>query len=113
MQTTNIERISYIIHKYLIKKHYNLDILSLNLISLLLGFFISTSISTIPAQTGDWNLVAAAVIVTFQEIISKIIYEQTLIIDSMFFCKRILKHCNSIKIGIIYGLFIDTFKLGS
>lgn len=113
MQTTNIETISYTIYKYLIKIHYNLDILSINLISLLLGFFISTSISTIPAQTGDWNLVAAAIIVTFQEIISKIIYEHTLIINTILLCKRIFKHCNSIKIGIIYGLFIDAFKLGS
>ena len=91
MQAINIEIINYILNQYLIKvKNYKLDKLSINLISLLLGFFMSTSISTIPAQTGDWGLVAAAVVVTIQEIISKIIYENTLINNETFFFTKLI-----------------------
>lgn len=94
---------------------YKLHTLSIQLLSILIGFFASTALSTIPAQTGDWGIVAAAIIVTNQEIISKIIYQDNL---SKHYKKNIvlracLKYCNSIKIGILYGLFVDAFKLGS
>nr|QOS04653.1 hypothetical protein [Sarcopeltis skottsbergii] len=60
-----------------------------------------------PAQTGDWCIVGSSMIVTIYEIISKLIYSQknnTLKIPSII---------NHIKIGIIYGIFVDAFKLGS
>ena len=113
MQVNKIHIINYIFNNYLVKVNTGINIISLNFISLLLGFFISTSISTIPAQTGDWGLVAGALIVTIQEIVSKIIYKHNSPIYKINSCKKILKYCNSIKIGIIYGLFVDAFKLGS
>nr|YP_009297971.1 hypothetical protein Plocam_073 [Plocamium cartilagineum]AOM67909.1 hypothetical protein Plocam_073 [Plocamium cartilagineum] len=84
-----------------------LNDISLQLTSLFLGFFISTILSTMPTQTGDWGIIGASIIVTFNELISKLIYKNknTRII--------ILEIINSIKIGIIYGLFVDAFKLGS
>nr|YP_009488581.1 Ycf20 [Grateloupia filicina]AWD77401.1 Ycf20 [Grateloupia filicina] len=84
-----------------------LDYLSLQLISLFLGFYIATIISTIPSQTGDWGIIAGAIIVTFTESLSKIIYS--------FNNRRtaLIYTVNCIKIGIIYGLFVDAFKLGS
>jgi len=63
-------------------------------------------LSTIPAQTGDWNIISASIIVSINEILSKLIYKK----------KRynfIIKLVNNIKIGILYGLFVDAFKLGS
>uniref|UniRef100_UPI003001E87E Ycf20 n=1 Tax=Anunuuluaehu liula TaxID=3049639 RepID=UPI003001E87E len=93
----------------LLKNIFNYKVKSLRckLISLLLGFFIATVLSTMPAQTGDWGIIAASMIVTFNEIISKLVYnakknELTVIIIM-----------NNIKIGIVYGLFVDAFKLGS
>nr|YP_010902443.1 hypothetical protein REP52_pgp139 [Hypnea nidifica]WCH54298.1 hypothetical protein [Hypnea nidifica] len=74
---------------------------------LLLGFFISNILSTISAQTGDWSIIAAAIIITYNEIISKIVYKykyNKLIIFTAI---------NNLKIGIIYGLLVDAFKLGS
>nr|QCI06541.1 hypothetical protein [Erythroglossum lusitanicum] len=73
----------------------------------MLGFFISSILSTIPAQTGDWGIISAAIIVTINEILSKIIY--------IYNKKKYLfiYLINDIKIGIIYGLFVDAFKLGS
>lgn len=84
-----------------------LNDISIQLTSLFFGFFISTILSTMPTQTGDWGIIGASIIVTFYEIISKLIYnnKNTRII--------ILEIINSIKIGIIYGLFVDAFKLGS
>jgi len=80
-----------------------------------LGFFTATALSTIPAQTGDWGIVAAAIIVTNQEVISKIIYQNNKSIykRKTFFLDFFLRYCNNIKLGIIYGLFVDAFKLGS
>ena len=84
-----------------------LNYLSLQLISLFLGFYIATIISTMPSQTGDWGIIAGAIIVTFNESLSKIIYR--------FNNNRValIYIVNCIKIGIIYGLFVDAFKLGS
>ena len=94
---------------------YKLTYLSIQLLSILLGFFISTALSTIPAQTGDWGIIAAAIIVTNQEVISKIIYQKNIYqyYKYNFLIRQCLKYFNSIKIGILYGLFVDAFKLGS
>lgn len=64
--------------------------------------------STIPAQTGDWNIISGSIIVTFNELGSKIVYKERKINTIVT-----LQLLNNIKIGIIYGLFVDAFKLGS
>lgn len=81
----------------------------------MIGFFVATALSTIPAQTGDWGIVAAAIIVTNQEIISKVIYQyrSLKVVPRNSIITEFLKQCNNIKIGILYGLFVDAFKLGS
>nr|YP_010155877.1 putative chloroplast RF20 [Cumathamnion serrulatum]QQY85396.1 putative chloroplast RF20 [Cumathamnion serrulatum] len=80
----------------------------MHIMSLMLGFFLSSILSTLPAQTGDWGIMSAAMIVTFNEILSKILYSY------QFYKNNILLILiNDIKIGIIYGLFVDAFKLGS
>lgn len=92
-----------------------MNYISLQLLSFLIGFFIATALSTIPAQTGDWGIVAAAIIVTNQEIISKVIYKYKTfkVVPKSSIITELLKQCNNIKIGILYGLFVDAFKLGS
>nr|WGH13852.1 hypothetical protein Ycf20 [Lophurella pseudocorticata] len=65
-------------------------------------------LSTIPAQTGDWNIISGSIIVTVNELINKFVYK-TKNVDKLL----ILKLINNIKVGIIYGLFVDAFKLGS
>nr|CRF40083.1 Hypothetical protein ycf20 [Laurencia snackeyi] len=64
--------------------------------------------STVPAQTGDWNIISGAIIVTCYEMISKALYKSS--------TKRVsftINLINNFKIGIVYGLFVDAFKLGS
>lgn len=95
--------------------NYKVNLLGLQLLSILLGFFTSTALATIPAQAGDWGIIAAATIVCNQEVVSRISYQE----HSSLACKAskvimtLLKYCNNIKIGILYGLFVDAFKLGS
>lgn len=96
-------------------RNYKLNLVGIKLLNILLGFFAATALSTVPAQTGDWGIVAAAIIVTNQEIISKILYQYTFF---RYYKKNsiiniFLNNCNNIKIGILYGLFVDAFKLGS
>lgn len=114
---TNLEiQINWNFNYFVDSVNYKLNYLSIQLLNILLGFFISTTLSTIPAQTGDWGIIAAAIIVTNQEIISKIIYSKNRIYyfnNSHLLPKKWLKYCNNIKIGILYGLFVDAFKLGS
>nr|WOA02480.1 hypothetical protein [Gloiopeltis furcata] len=58
-------------------------------------------------QTGDWSIIAASVIVTLNEVISQLAYSK----------KKtelnVISLINYIKIGTVYGLFVDAFKLGS
>jgi len=70
-------------------------------------------LSTVPAQTGDWGIIAGSIIVTLNEIISQIIYSYKDNSGNNTNRLSILEIINSIKIGIIYGLFVDAFKLGS
>nr|YP_009391818.1 hypothetical protein [Acrosorium ciliolatum]ARW59962.1 hypothetical protein [Acrosorium ciliolatum] len=86
--------------------NYKFNVFSLHIINLMLGFFIASAISTIPAQTGDWGIISGAIIITINEILSKIIYKHNKKYILLYFI-------NDIKIGIIYGLFVDAFKLGS
>nr|YP_009027498.1 hypothetical protein 20 [Neoporphyra perforata]AGV01082.1 hypothetical protein 20 [Neoporphyra perforata]AHB35201.1 hypothetical protein 20 [Neoporphyra perforata]AIA19363.1 hypothetical protein [Neoporphyra perforata] len=87
--------------------YYSLSELTTGLISLLLGFFISTGLSTIPGQTGDWGIIAASLIVAATELTSKIIYSNQRKLNIK------INLINNFKIGITYGLFVDAFKLGS
>nr|YP_009243896.1 hypothetical protein Sdur_086 [Sporolithon durum]AMK96138.1 hypothetical protein Sdur_086 [Sporolithon durum] len=96
--------------------NYRVNRLSIQLLEIFLGFFISTILSTIPAQTGDWGIIAAAILVTIQEITSKIVYQSQSCSqnkNNTSLAKQIIKCSNNIKIGILYGLFVDAFKLGS
>nr|YP_009393889.1 hypothetical protein [Polysiphonia sertularioides]ARW62451.1 hypothetical protein [Polysiphonia sertularioides] len=82
--------------------------LNINILSFMLGFFFANILSTIPAQTGEWNIMSGSIIVSINEIISKKIYKNEIIKKPY-----IVQLFNNIKIGIIYGLFVDAFKLGS
>ncbi len=81
---------------------------NISILSLMLGFFFANILSTTPAQTGEWNIMSGSIIVTFNEVINKLIYKKKYTEKFL-----ILNLINNVKIGIIYGLFVDAFKLGS
>jgi len=75
-----------------------LGYLSFNFLNTLLGFFIASSLATIPGQTGDWGITGSAIIVSLYEIISLTQYSKN------FLKLNILRpQVNNIKIGILYG----------
>jgi hypothetical protein len=88
--------------------------ISLNLISILLGFFMGTAIVTTAGQKAVWDIVAAALLFTFTELVSMTVYRRRsdkgtqLVRRSLY-----LEMLNLFKIGLIYNLFLEAFKLGS
>ncbi|MDB9373825.1 DUF565 domain-containing protein [Nodularia sphaerocarpa] len=83
--------------------------LSLMLINFFFGFFLGTAISTIAGQRGVSDIMIAGVLVVLTEVTSRIFYSRR------FFEKRTLlvESLNVLKVGFIYSMFVEAFKLGS
>lgn len=83
--------------------------ISLLIISFLFGFFLGSAISTSAGQKAELDLWAAAILVLFTEVTSRIYYGQNFLnTRSLLF-----QSLNILKIGLIYSLFVEAFKLGS
>ena len=89
----------------------------LNLISFFCGFLLSSIIDTTLGEFNEWAIVGAALVVASLEIISKFFYTISSEIKNktsvMYTSTKLINLTNSLKIGIIYGLIVDAFKLGS
>lgn len=88
--------------------------LSLLIISLLGGNFLATTFATIAGQRADLDVVVAMLLVLVTEVISGLVYGS----DRLRGEQRqqrvlILEILNGTKLGLIYGLFVEAFKLGS
>ncbi|NJO42918.1 MAG: DUF565 domain-containing protein [Cyanobacteria bacterium CRU_2_1] len=91
--------------------------LSLLLISILLGNFLATIVSTISGQQADLDVVVSIFLVIASEVISWAVYKSDRLriqagrdVEPRPFLLEIL---NGTKLGFIYGLFVEAFKLGS
>lgn len=82
--------------------------LSLVIISFLFGFFLGTAVSTTAGQKAELDIVVAGFLVTITEVISRIFYSRRIAIGSIW-----LESLNILKVGFVYSLFIEAFKLGS
>lgn len=85
---------------------------SLLIIGLLGGNFLATTVSTVAGQRADLDVTVALILVLFVEIVSVLVYRS----DRRRADEQrslLLEVLNSIKLGLIYGLFVDAFKLGS
>ena len=89
----------------------------LKLICFFGGFLVSSIIDTTLGEFNEWAIVGAALVVATLEIISKVFYKNVTKFQNKFNVNftnfRLLKLINSLKLGIIYGLIVDAFKLGS
>jgi hypothetical protein len=86
------------------------------LISLLLGFFLASVISTSTGAKSELDITAAAVVVSVTEIINRFVYSpKRVTLTNGSLAPRLLTTdmLNSLKLGITYGLFLEAFKLGS
>jgi len=76
-------------------------------ISLLLGFYFGSAMSTVAGQKAVLDIGIAAILVALAELISLVVYRRltrrSFTLDSI----------NAFKIGGIYSLFVEAFKLGS
>ena len=89
----------------------------LNLISLFSGFLFSSIIDTSLGEFNEWAIVGASLIVATTESFNNFYF---------FFTKKnqkkankkvgtfdVFDSLNNFKVGILYGLIVDGFKLGS
>ncbi len=89
--------------------------IALILISLLLGFFLGTAITSTAGQTSDWDIIAAGFVLLFTEIVSRTVYGRTKkgLVNGVAKPSLLVEVINNLKIGITYGLFVEAFKLNS
>ena len=80
------------------------------------GFLLSSIIDTTISEFQEWNIVGAALIVASIEAISNLFYsltKQKSFLANTLITNKNLALVNYIKLGLIYGLIVDAFKLGS
>ncbi len=91
--------------------------LSLIVIGLLFGYFIANVIATVAGQTADLDVIVSIIMLGFTEFVSWVVYgtrrsgggnQQEP--RQRFLGVELL---NAIKIGVIYGFYLEAFKLGS
>lgn len=87
-----------------------------NLTSLFLGFFVASFLDTTIGEFPSWAVAGASVIAVGVELLNEVIY--LYFYSLRRFRKRarlvtILNVINAFKLGVIYGLIVDAFKLGS
>lgn len=91
--------------------------LSVILLGLLLGIFLGSAISTTAGQTADWDVIAAGILIIFTETVSRIVYGRNRQrLPSVSRSSRLswfLETVNALKIGLVYSMFLEAFKLGS
>jgi len=89
----------------------------INLISFFGGFLTSSIIDTSLGEFSEWAIVGSALVVANIESFNNFYYvissknRNTLVKRSYIIV--LLDFLNFFKIGIIYGLIVDAFKLGS
>lgn len=82
---------------------------SLLIIGLLLGFFLGSAISTSAGQKAELDIVEAFFLLLLTEAVSRLTYGG----NDRFRRSLLVEVANALKLGLIYSLFLEAFKLGS
>lgn len=78
------------------------------LLFFLVGFYCATAFATVIGQTGDWDIMSAAVAVAVVEGIGALMYKASVpLLDRS---KNLIVFFNYWKAGLTLGLFLDSFK---
>lgn len=85
--------------------------ISLILLGILFGFFVGAAVSTTAGQDAQWDVVGAALLLLFTEFTSRFVYSRRLSPDTQR--SLLVEVLNCFKLGVIYSLFLEAFKLGS
>lgn len=82
--------------------------LPLKLLFFLTGFYCSTAFATVIGQTGDWDILSAALAVAIVEGIGALMYTSSFpLFDKL---RNLVTMFNYWKAGLSLGLFLDSFK---
>lgn len=82
--------------------------LPLKLLFFLTGFYCSTAFATVIGQTGDWDILSAALAVAVVEGIGALMYTSSFpLFDKL---RNLVTMFNYWKAGLSLGLFLDSFK---
>ncbi|KAL0367848.1 UNVERIFIED_CONTAM: Ycf20-like protein [Sesamum radiatum] len=82
--------------------------LPVKLFAFLVGFYCATAFATVIGQTGDWDVLSAAVTVAVVEGIGALMYKASLpLVDNI---RNLIIISNYWKAGLSLGLFLDSFK---
>jgi hypothetical protein len=86
-----------------------------NLISFFGGFFASSIVDTSLGEFSEWAVVGSSVLVATTEGFNACYfhYKTKSCVCKNSYAKILLDLLNFFKIGLIYGLIVDAFKLGS
>lgn len=92
--------------------------LSLLLITVLTGNFLASTISTVAGQRAELDVLAAFLLVGLTELTSWLVYRSSdrsrpLAGEQPAARSLLLEILNGLKLGVLYGLFVEAFKLGS
>lgn len=74
----------------------------------LVGFYCATAYATVIGQTGDWDILSAALAVLIVEGIGALMYKGSLPLLKK--TKNLITKFNYWKAGLAMGLFLDSFK---
>lgn len=83
--------------------------IALLLITLLFGVYLGVSIAAVAGQLAYWDITVAALILLAAELVSWFFYGNYLNARKSLWGEAV----NALKIGVIYGLFVVAFMLGS
>ena len=88
-----------------------------NLISFFSGFLTSSIIDTSLGEFSEWAIVGASLVVSNIEAFNNFYYSFVSKNRNGFVSRpyllKLLNLLNFFKIGVVYGLIVDAFKLGS
>lgn len=82
--------------------------LPMKLLFFLVGFYCATAFATVIGQTGDWDILSAALAVVVVEGIGALMYRASL--SSISKIRSLITMFNYWKAGLSLGLFLDSFK---
>ncbi|EOY17055.1 Uncharacterized protein TCM_046894 isoform 1 [Theobroma cacao] len=82
--------------------------LPMKILFLLLGFYCATAFATVIGQTGDWDILSAALAVVVVEGIGALMYRASLPVLAKV--RSLITMFNYWKAGLTLGLFLDSFK---
>ncbi|KAF5732945.1 hypothetical protein HS088_TW17G00478 [Tripterygium wilfordii] len=82
--------------------------LPLKLLFFLVGFYCATAFATVIGQTGDWDILSAALAVVVVEGIGALMYRGSLRLLNKI--RSLITLFNYWKAGLSLGLFLDSFK---